>query len=178
MGKACQPRNSMKAVILGNSGSGKTWLANRLAESTRTPLVHLDELFWQPGGFDEKRTAGEVNGLIASARAQHGWIVEGVFGELAEVFLQDAETLIWLDMDWETCHSRLRKRGSESKAHMSRSQSEIGLEKLIAWAAAYSSRADQRSYTGHKLLFEGFQRAKVHLTHEEAVNNYIASSTG
>jgi hypothetical protein len=34
----------MKAVIVGNSGSGKTWLATNLAATTAVPVVHLDEL--------------------------------------------------------------------------------------------------------------------------------------
>jgi adenylate kinase family enzyme len=168
-------QNDMKSVIMGNSGSGKTWLANRIAEGKKAPIVHLDELFWHPGGFDRKRAANEVAGLVVSARAQPSWIVEGVFGELAEVFLPDADTLIWLDIDWEICHLRLRKRGLESRAHMDRLQSDVGREKLVAWAAAYSIRDDKRSYTGHKLMFDGFQGSKFHLTGERAVSNYISA---
>ena len=44
----------MKVVIIGNSGSGKTWLARQLAGNASVPLIHLDEIFWEPGGFDKK----------------------------------------------------------------------------------------------------------------------------
>lgn len=44
----------MKVVIIGNSGSGKTWLARKLAGNASVPLIHLDEIFWEPGGFDKK----------------------------------------------------------------------------------------------------------------------------
>jgi ATP-dependent protease Clp ATPase subunit len=40
--------NLMKTVIVGNSGSGKTWLAAKLAATTEVPVVHLDELFESP----------------------------------------------------------------------------------------------------------------------------------
>lgn len=49
----------MKIVIIGNSGSGKTWLAKKLATNT-TEIIHLDDLFWLPGGFDRKRSKEEV----------------------------------------------------------------------------------------------------------------------
>jgi len=31
----------MRMIIIGSGGSGKTWLAGRLAEITRGPVVHL-----------------------------------------------------------------------------------------------------------------------------------------
>jgi ATP-dependent protease HslVU (ClpYQ) ATPase subunit len=39
-----------RVVIIGNSGSGKSYLARRLSEQLTLPLIHLDALFWEPGG--------------------------------------------------------------------------------------------------------------------------------
>jgi adenylate kinase family enzyme len=88
----------MKAIIIGNAGSGKTCLARRLADGIDTPTVHLDELFWQPGGFDAKRDQEEVDRLIEESKRTASWVVEGVFGELAERYFAEAELLIWLDI--------------------------------------------------------------------------------
>jgi adenylate kinase family enzyme len=74
----------MKAIIIGNAGSGKTWLAKRLAEGIDTPTVHLDEFFWELGWFDVKRAQEEVDRLIEESKRTAAWVVEGVFGELAE----------------------------------------------------------------------------------------------
>lgn len=41
-----------RTVIIGNSGSGKTFLARALAAGSGIPVIHLDEIFWQPGGFN------------------------------------------------------------------------------------------------------------------------------
>jgi adenylate kinase family enzyme len=86
-----QRRKYTKTIIIGNSGSGKTWLANRLAANTETPVIHLDELFWQPGGFDQKRPLSEVERLIEQSKQRPSWIVEGVFGELAERYFDGAD---------------------------------------------------------------------------------------
>jgi adenylate kinase family enzyme len=157
----------MKIVIIGNSGSGKTWLATRLAVLASVPIVHLDELFWLPGGFDERRSDGEIASLTAQSRTMPGWVVEGVFGELAAPFLEDAQALIWLNIEWPVCRQRLLARGSESKAHMGRAQSEAGLARLLEWASAYPLRGDTRSYEGHLSLFQRFPMHRLYLQSEE-----------
>lgn len=167
----------MKAVIVGNSGSGKTWLATRLAATAAVPVVHLDELFWQPGGFDQKRQPAETAALLESARHGGGWVVEGVFGELAAEFLVDAEALVWLDLEWDVCKARLLGRGSESKAHMARTQSEAGLTKLLVWAATYRSREDTRSLSGHLALFQAFDGPKIRLRGDNDANALLAAAT-
>jgi adenylate kinase family enzyme len=157
----------MKTVIIGNSGSGKTWLAARLADADGAGVIHLDELFWEPGGFDKKRPQETILHLIGQAKTGHAWIVEGVFGELAERFFDQADFLVWLDMDWTTCRERLIRRGSESKRHMAREQSEEGLRKLIEWASRYYDRNGLCSYVGHKDLFQRFHGRKIRIKTEE-----------
>jgi adenylate kinase family enzyme len=163
----------MKIIILGNSGSGKTWLAQRLSNIFGAPVVHLDDFFWEPGGFDNKRSREEVAHLIQQIRDKESWIVEGVFGDLAEHYLDVAEFLIWLDIDWKICKSRLEMRGSESKWHQEIEQSPEGLCKLFEWASLYYQRQDMRSRYGHKRLFDGFASTKVCLTSEREVNEFL-----
>jgi len=37
-----------RIMIVGNNGSGKSFLAKKLAVITGLPLVHLDMEFWRP----------------------------------------------------------------------------------------------------------------------------------
>lgn len=166
----------MKIVIIGNSGSGKTWLAKRLGNIFLAPVVHLDDLFWEPGGFDKKRSREEVELLIQRSKDGAAWIAEGVFGELAEHYLDTAKLLVWLDIDWPICKKRLEDRGSESKRHLGRLQSEEGLLRLLEWASNYYDRHDLRSYEGHKALFEKFSGKKVHLNSEIAVIKLLSKA--
>jgi adenylate kinase family enzyme len=163
---------NLRTIIVGNSGSGKTWLATRLAMGSGTPVFHLDDLFWEPGGFDKKRSAEEVKRLIAESKSAASWFVEGVFGELAERYSDEADLLIWLDIPWNICKARLLARGSESKRHLGREQSEEGLKRLIGWASHYYDRRDLRSFTGHRSLLEKFPGKTAHLTSEDAVNRF------
>lgn len=164
----------MRAVIIGNGGSGKTWLVNRLAARNHASVIHLDEIFWQPGGFDRKRSPMEIAELIEASKDAESWIVEGVFGELAAKYLDAAQMLIWLDIDWPICEARLQTRGSESKRHMNREQSEKGLRDLIERAPHYYDRNDGRSWTGHQALFDGFRGDRIRLTSQDEVEELLA----
>lgn len=163
----------MRAVIVGNSGSGKTWLAKRLAEKKATPVVHLDDIFWLPGGFNKKRDPSEVSGIIDSARAGDSWIVEGVYGNLANQFLLTASTLIFLEIPWPVCLQRLTLRGSVSKAHMGREQSDAGLSELVQWAGDYSSRQGSSGHAAHLALFESFKGQRLKLRSESQILAYL-----
>ncbi|WKJ90401.1 hypothetical protein QZJ86_20715 [Methylomonas montana] len=163
----------MRTVIIGNSGSGKTWLAKRLAEKKATPMVHLDDIFWLPGGFNEMRDPAEVSRIIDTASATKNWIVEGVYGNLAQQFLPSASTLIWLELPWVVCQQRLALRGLESKAHMGREQSEAGLRELVQWAENYSSRQGSSGHAAHLSLFESFNGQRLRLCSESQVLEYL-----
>ncbi len=146
-----------RIVIIGNSGSGKSYLARRLSDYFGYPLVHLDALFWEPGGFNRKRPKDVVYAEIATLAQRKNWIVEGVFGELAEMFMVNADQLIWLDLDQAACLTSLRQRGSESSEQLDQASAEANFQKLLTWAAAYWQRDDLRSQLGHARLFAQFR---------------------
>ena len=102
----------MRTLIIGNSGSGKTFLARRFAVST--PIIHLDDIFWEPEGFNKQREPQVVEKLIKKSKKTASWTAEGVFGHLAQSYLQEADQLIWLELPLEICLERLKKRGSEA----------------------------------------------------------------
>lgn len=38
-----------RVLIVGSPGAGKSTLAKKLAARTGLPLIHLDDLYWNPG---------------------------------------------------------------------------------------------------------------------------------
>ena len=121
----------MRIVINGNSGSGKTWLAKKLSSIYSVPIIHFDEIFWEPGGFDKKRDSNEILPLTNESKRMSSWVAEGVFGKIAEHYLENTDIIIWLDIPLEICIKRPGIRGSESKKHMNREESEQRLKELI-----------------------------------------------
>lgn len=90
----------MKHVcIVGNSGSGKTHLARRLAGVLCVPHVELDSLNHRAEW--KEAPAHEFRAEVAAALAEHersrgGWIVDGNYrSRIGDVV--EPETFVWLD---------------------------------------------------------------------------------
>lgn len=165
-GRACEcyivHEKRMKFIVTDNSGSGKTWFANNIA-SSEMEVIHLDKIFWKSSDFNIKRGKAEVDDLIIESLTKRQWVVEGVFGELIDRYIKIASVFILLDMPWELCRERLEKRLSESKIHISRTQSSERLKSLNDWDQLYYKRSDLRSKLGHHRLFENFRGKKLFL---------------
>ena len=44
-----------RILIIGNSGSGRTCFSKKLSEALDSKVIHFDEHFGEPGGFNKKR---------------------------------------------------------------------------------------------------------------------------
>jgi adenylate kinase family enzyme len=162
-----------RTVIIGNSGSGKSHLAKSLSTIYSTPIIHLDQLFWMPGGFNEKNPKDEIKNEIERKQKETSWIVEGVFGELAEMFLSRAQSLVFLDMDWTVCHAGLLVRGSESSKQLEAVKAEENFKNLLLWAEQYWTRTNLCSHSGHLRLFSNFTGQKYKFTCRAEVDNFL-----
>ena len=167
--------SGMKKIIIGNSGSGKSYLAKSMSEQLGIPVVHLDELFWMPGGFNEKRPKDIVFDEIEQLSKGASWIVEGVYGELASRFFSEADELIWLNFEWSECESGLLARGSESSKQLDPESAEANFRQLLIWASEYWSRNDLRSCKGHSELVDNFKGEKTVLRNRLEVDEYIGN---
>jgi adenylate kinase family enzyme len=162
-----------RIVIIGNSGSGKSYLAKSLSAIYSIPVVHLDQIFWMPGGFNEKRPKDEMKSEIEQRQKDGSWIAEGVFGELAALFLARTPSLIFLDMDWPACRKGLMSRGSESSRQLSAVKAEENFSKLLLWAEQYWIRTNLCSQSGHLQMFANFTGHKFRFTSQAEANEFL-----
>ena len=102
---------SQRTVIIGNSGAGKSALAESLADLILVPVIDLDLLNWEGDDYGRKRDEDDARRMTLEVSAQPLWIIEGVYGWLAEVALPRATALIWLDFPWINCRAGLLARG-------------------------------------------------------------------
>lgn len=166
-----------RILIIGNSGSGKSWLAARLAEELTIREVNLDTIVWQPGGFNQKRPQHEIDHAIQTLAQEPSWVVEGVFGALAEQLLDTADTLLFLDLDWSVCQDSLLSRGSQSAKQRDAVAAKKNFQQLLVWASEYDHRASKSSRQFHRELFDRFPNDKHRFTTRAAVNSYLTQLT-
>src|SRR5665213_1597808 len=103
MSSAHQILRSQRTVIIGNSGSGKSTLADRLAARLHIPAIDLDLMHWEDEGYGQKRDESAARRLVAEAADEPRWIIEGVYGWLADAAIPRATGLVWLDLPWSEC---------------------------------------------------------------------------
>ena len=164
-----------RIVIVGNSGSGKSHLARQLSSKLGFQIVHFDEHFWEPGGFNKKRQPEVVHSEIKQLSLNASWIMEGVFGDLAATALENATALIFLNKSWDECKSALLERGSESSKQLDPAAAEKNFKELMSWAEAYSQRENSRSLKGHTKLFADFKGTKFEFQDRRSEANFIST---
>ena len=64
-----------RIMIVGQPGSGKSTLAQALGARTGLPVIHIDQIHWQPGWIE--RSKPEKTRLCREAEQQSHWIFEG-----------------------------------------------------------------------------------------------------
>lgn len=99
--------------VLGNSGSGKTYLSTRIAAILDLPHLELDALQhradWEPAPRDEFRAG--VAAFVATSEETHaGWVVDGNYLDATDGLLDAADTHVWLDYSRWLVMSRVVRR--------------------------------------------------------------------
>jgi adenylate kinase family enzyme len=101
------PTLGHRIVVWGVTGSGKTTLARRLSEALSLPRIELDALFWQPGWVETPDDEFRAKVQAAVDAAPDGWVLDGSYSRVSDIYLLRADTLIWLHLPWRTTFRRL-----------------------------------------------------------------------
>jgi adenylate kinase family enzyme len=154
----------VRTLIIGNSGSGKTTLAQAIADRERSLVFGLDRFHWADGDFAQQRDEQIARQMTAKAAATERWVMEGVYGWLAEEALPRAQRLIWLDLTWAECKAGLLARKAYQPAD----------PEMLDWAEQYWGRQTSSSFAGHQKIYERFPGDRLRLDSREAINEFVA----
>ena len=102
-----------RVVVVGNSGSGKSSLADVLAGRLGVPHVELDAHFhqagWTPTPTPTFRASVRAVLDLADASAD-GWVVCGNYGPVRSTVWTRADTIVWLDLPRWVVMGRVTRR--------------------------------------------------------------------
>lgn len=160
--------NLKRVVIMGNSGSGKSWLAARLSELTNLPVTDLDTLNWESEGYGKARNKADVLNDVQAIANQNRWIIEGIYGWIAAPVALYATKVIWLTPDSNECVENIKARGRRNNG----SPEEFAA--LLAWASSYETRTGSSSYEGHLKVFSKVPpESRVKITSREDIDHFL-----
>ncbi|MBA4750302.1 MAG: hypothetical protein H2057_06770 [Alphaproteobacteria bacterium] len=164
---------SHRLLIIGNCGAGKTWLSKTLARPVQIPFYPMDKLFWQPGHFAQKRHKNDIAAACMQLIQEDNWVMEGVFGWMADLCTPRATHLVWLDIPYVECLENLSKREPQFEDVLNDVHERVkALEKLKAWAAADGAREESTSRAYRYALFEEFKGKKNRLISREETAHF------
>lgn len=161
--------NLTRTLIIGNSGSGKSWLAERLAAQLKVPWIDLDKIHWISDEHSIARPYAAALDIARVAADEEQWVIEGVYGWIVSELMHRATALIWLCVDDENCVANIRQREQ-------RPDNDVLLMALLEWAASYRMREDSSGFTAHRQLFKGFNGSKIKLMDRAEITAFTDSS--
>jgi len=88
-----------RIVVIGNTSSGKSTLAARLARAVDVPFVELDALNWDPNWYAViEHEPEEFERRLRAATAGDGWVVAGNYTASRDIVWPRLQTVVWLDL--------------------------------------------------------------------------------
>ncbi len=182
-----QTATALGRKILLWGGGGKTTLSCALGDKLQLPVVELDALHWLPGWVE--RDSDEFQKLTRDTIDAYpgGWIVDGNYGgKIGGTVLEQADTLIWLDLPFHTISWRVFKRSIER----ARDRQVICGENVESWRQSFLSRDSlllfllNRRLFGHKASIQrrealidehGSQAQLIRLRSAKSLNHFYES---
>ena len=155
----------MRVLLFGNSGSGKSTFARRLASAHALAHLALDSIVWEPGRVAAQRPRADVRAELSAFIGRHpAWVIEGCYGELIEAAAAHCTELVFLNPGLDACLENCRRRPWEPHKYPSKQAQDAMLPQLLEWVHGYATRDDAWSYARHRRLFDEFAGNKRELT--------------
>ena len=97
-----------RALVIGSSGAGKSTFARKLATLKGCAIVHLDQLYWEPGWVIAKPEVYRAR--LERVLASDAWIMDGNYSSTFDIRLPRADAVFWLDRPRWICFARVLRR--------------------------------------------------------------------
>ncbi len=134
----------MKIYIIGGSGSGKTYLADKLSEEHHIEHYDLDDLQWdnKAESYGVKRNPEERQVMLQEILEKEEWIIEGVYYKWCKQCFADADQIYLLEVPRRTYRYRIIRRFLRRKLGLEKGKKETlkSLISLLKWSDSYQEK--------------------------------------
>lgn len=166
----------MKIHILGGAGSGKSFIAQKLAERYGIPVLELDDIFWNHAerNYGSRAEPETRDSALEDFVAQDKWIVEGAYYRWCAPSFQAADWIFVLTSPLWLRQVRIVRRFFRRKIGLDHGKKETfrGQMELMSWNRKFDSDNLVRAKTMLKELALPFTECST----LEEVLNYTKNS--
>ena len=142
---------SLRLVVIGVSGSGKTTFAGQIARKLSLPHIELDALYWEPDWQASSRPV--FRGRVQAATAAEAWVVDGNYSHSRDIVWSRASHLVWLDYSlprvmWRVVSRTVRRIVSQQELWSGNRESlrgSLGRDSIV-WYALTNYHRRRREY--------------------------------
>jgi adenylate kinase family enzyme len=157
-----------RIAVVGTSGSGKTVLAQGLAQQLGIPHVELDALHWGPDWTPVQLE--DFRSRTAQLLSGDAWTTDGNYSKVRDIVWGRADTVVWLDYPvplvlWRVVRRTLRRSltgevlWSGNRERLD--QALFSRDSIILWAL----RSYRRRKRGYPILFQQPEYAHLRIVH-------------
>ena len=105
-----------RVIIIGCSGSGKSYFAKKLRNKTGLPLYHLDNIWWRSDGTNIERS--EFDSILGELLGRDEWIIDGNYQRTMVQRMDACDTVFFFDLPTEVCLEGIRERKGKERSDM------------------------------------------------------------
>jgi adenylate kinase family enzyme len=134
----------MKIHIIGGSGTGKSFISERISQQYNIPHLDLDDIFWDNTAtcYGTKMPIGKRTELLNKIISTDNWIIEGVFYDWLIDSFSSADWIFILQTPPIIFNTRIIKRFVKRKLGIQKGKKETikSLYNLLVWTNNYQKR--------------------------------------
>jgi len=171
-----------RIAVIGTSGSGKTYVAEALAQRLGIPYVCNDAIIWRPDWVPAPRE--ERAAELEAATRGPAWTFDGNFGSPEdEIALRRCDTIVWLDLPrwqvwWQVTVRTLRglitKQPHWQNGNVERWRIFFSAENIVWWSMKTYTRR-RREYAALFADPAYADRVRIRLRSRREVDAWLAA---
>lgn len=166
-----------KIMIIGSGGAGKSTFARKLGQRLQLDVFHLDALLWKPNWVGVPKE--EQRHIQKNLVQKESWIIDGNYGGTMDIRMDEADTIIFLDLPRTLCVYRAMKRmvlyRKKTRPDMAKDCPERFNIAFLKWIWRYPN--EKRPAILAKLNALSEEKTVVHLRRKKDVRAFLEEHT-
>ncbi len=163
----------MKIHIIGCSGSGKTYFAEKLSEKYSIPHFDLDNIQWDntADGYGVKMPIDKRTALLKDILQNESWIIEGVYYAWVLDCFRDADIIYLLDTPKYIYTLRIIRRFIKRKLGFEKGKKETikSVYNLLKWTETWQ----KQNLPEIKKILNGYEHKTIVLKRKKEIYKII-----